>query len=252
MKLIKPCFEILTPLDPKAILQAIERAGRVCYKSEDRITPETAVPFVRSIITRGHESVLEHQSITVLFICDRGVSHEMVRHRIASFSQESTRYVGSSKTEKIGILSDEDVIQSYLSGNSMKRVAELSSRTEWEIYKILQKNEVPRRGLNSKGLRNTSFFHQIDSVEKAYLLGFIQADGSIRESNSQLSITQHRDYVWFLEAMLNEFIGKVGSSIDGDCRQVSLCSRELIDDLLRCGIIQNKSEMGGKAEADIS
>lgn len=74
------------------IYQNIERAGRTCYKSEDKITEESAEKFCRMIIKRGHESVLEHESATVRFICDRGVSHELVRHRLASFSQESTRY----------------------------------------------------------------------------------------------------------------------------------------------------------------
>lgn len=97
MKLIKPSFEVLTQIEPAAILRNIESAGRTCYKSEERITSESAGPFVRSIIQRGHESVLEHQSLSVRFVCDRGVSHELVRHRIASFSQESTRYVNYGK-----------------------------------------------------------------------------------------------------------------------------------------------------------
>jgi thymidylate synthase (FAD) len=92
MKIIKPSVEILTPLDGAAILQHIERCGRVCYKSEDKITSDSAEPFVRGLIKRGHESVLEHYSFTVKFVCDRGVSHEIVRHRLASYSQESTRY----------------------------------------------------------------------------------------------------------------------------------------------------------------
>lgn len=97
MKLIKPSFEVLTQIEPAAILRNIEAAGRTCYKSEERITDESAGPFVRSIIQRGHESVLEHQSLSIRFVCDRGVSHELVRHRIASFSQESTRYVNYGK-----------------------------------------------------------------------------------------------------------------------------------------------------------
>ncbi len=92
MKIIEPSVEIITPIDPRAVMQHIELAGRVCYKSEDKIKDDSAEDFVRSIIKRGHESVLEHFAITVRFICDRGVSHELVRHRIASYSQESTRY----------------------------------------------------------------------------------------------------------------------------------------------------------------
>ena len=78
--------------DPMDLLQDIERIGRVCYKSEHRITSSSAAPFVRSIIERGHESVLEHISITVRFITDRAIANELVRHRIAAYSQESTRY----------------------------------------------------------------------------------------------------------------------------------------------------------------
>ena len=97
MKIISPNVEILTPLDGRAVLQHIERCGRVCYKSEDKITDTSAAAFVAGIIKRGHEAVLEHFNITVKFICDRGVSHEIVRHRLASYCQESTRYCNYSK-----------------------------------------------------------------------------------------------------------------------------------------------------------
>lgn len=93
MKIINASYRIETPIDGKQILKRIEKAGRTCYKSEDRITDESAEAFVRMLIERGHESVLEHESITVRFVCDRGISHEIVRHRLASYSQESQRYV---------------------------------------------------------------------------------------------------------------------------------------------------------------
>jgi thymidylate synthase (FAD) len=92
MKLIKASFEILTKVDGIEILRAIELAGRTCYKSEDKITEDSAKEFVSMVLKKGHESVIEHQSVSVKIICDRGVSHEIVRHRIASYSQESTRY----------------------------------------------------------------------------------------------------------------------------------------------------------------
>ncbi|MBW2120490.1 MAG: FAD-dependent thymidylate synthase [Deltaproteobacteria bacterium] len=97
MKVIEPCFEILDPLDGDSILRKIEQAGRTCYRSEDRISADSAPAFVRRLIAAGHHSVLEHVSITVRFTCDRGVTHELVRHRIASFSQESTRYANYGK-----------------------------------------------------------------------------------------------------------------------------------------------------------
>lgn len=97
MKIIKPYTEILTPLDREAILGRIELCGRICYKSEDRITETTRCSFWQNLIARGHESVLEHAGASVRFVCDRGVSHEIVRHRMASYSQESTRYCNYSK-----------------------------------------------------------------------------------------------------------------------------------------------------------
>ena len=96
MKIIEASYSIETPIDGAEILKRIEQAGRTCYKSEDRITEESAKAFVRKLIERGHESVLEHASITVRFVCDRGISHEIVRHRLASYSQESTRYCNYS------------------------------------------------------------------------------------------------------------------------------------------------------------
>lgn len=92
MKIIEPSVEILDHLDGNEILQKLELCGRVCCKSEDKITDDSAEQFVRMLIKRGHESVLEHVAITVKFVVDRGVSHEIVRHRVASYSQESTRY----------------------------------------------------------------------------------------------------------------------------------------------------------------
>lgn len=97
MKIIKPGVQFITPVDGDVILQRLEQCGRVCYKSEDKITDDSARKFVASIIKRGHEAVLEHCSVTVKFICDRGVSHEIVRHRVASYCQESTRYCNYSK-----------------------------------------------------------------------------------------------------------------------------------------------------------
>ena len=85
MKIIPPpSFEIPSQVDGLAILQHIERCGRVCYKSEDKITETSAQAFVGNIIKRGHEAVLEHSSVTVKFTVDRGVSHEIVRHRLAA------------------------------------------------------------------------------------------------------------------------------------------------------------------------
>ena len=97
MKIIKPSYKILTPIDGKQILKNIELIGRISHKSENRITETSAAPFVKKLIELGDESVLEHESITVKFVCDRGVSHELVRHRVAAYTQESTRYCNYSE-----------------------------------------------------------------------------------------------------------------------------------------------------------
>lgn len=97
MKIISPSFQIMDEINGADILRKIELCGRVCYKSENAITEESAQKFIQNIIKSGHESVLEHEKITVRIICDRGVTHEIVRHRIASYSQESTRYCNYSK-----------------------------------------------------------------------------------------------------------------------------------------------------------
>lgn len=97
MKIIKPSVELINPPSYETLLTTIELAGRTCYKSEDKITDGSAEQFVRGIIKRGHEAVIEHGSLSVRFTCDRGVSHELVRHRLAAFCQESTRYCNYSK-----------------------------------------------------------------------------------------------------------------------------------------------------------
>lgn len=101
MKIVEPSFEILHMADGEEVLRLLELAARTCYKSEDKIEQGTAAPFLRRILKTGHESVIEHVSATVRLVCDRGVTHEIVRHRLCSFSQESTRYANYSK-EKFG------------------------------------------------------------------------------------------------------------------------------------------------------
>lgn len=87
---------ILEFITPNA-LELIELIGRTCYKSEDKITSTSARAFIQMIIHKGHETILEHAHATFRVICDRGVSHEFVRHRIFSYAQESTRYCNYSK-----------------------------------------------------------------------------------------------------------------------------------------------------------
>ena len=99
MNAIKAYTQIYGDIDGQEILNKIERCGRVCYKSEGKIEEGSAERFVANIIKRGHEAVLEHASFTVKFVVDRGISHELVRHRLASYCQESTRYCNYAKDD---------------------------------------------------------------------------------------------------------------------------------------------------------
>ena len=101
MQIISPSVEILSAVDGREVLKRLEIVGRTCYKSENLITDTSAETFVRKLISRGHEAIIEHESISIRFICDRGVSHELVRHRVASYAQESSRFCNYSQ-DKFG------------------------------------------------------------------------------------------------------------------------------------------------------
>ena len=92
MNIIDASYEILSELDKNKIYKQIELAARTCYKSEDKITNGSAEKLIKALIKNKHEAMLEHWSISVKFICDRAIANEIVRHRLASFAQESTRY----------------------------------------------------------------------------------------------------------------------------------------------------------------
>ena len=124
MKIINASVEFMEPVNGSEILRKIERIGRVCYKSEDKITDGSAEKFVRGIIKSGHESVIEHQNISVKVTCDRGVSHEIVRHRLASYSQESTRYCNYTGEKFGGEVSVIDIATGF--------EYDLTSEKDWE------------------------------------------------------------------------------------------------------------------------
>ena len=113
MKIVPSGYEIMNPFAEVMtnknymtyLVKHIEKIGRTCYKSEDKITETSHERFVRGLINRGHTAMIEHASITVKFTCDRGISHEIVRHRVASFAQESTRYCNYSKGQFGGEIS---------------------------------------------------------------------------------------------------------------------------------------------------
>jgi thymidylate synthase (FAD) len=102
MRIVSASFSIEDQIDGIGICKKIEKAARTCYKSEGTITGDSYIPFLKNLLeVRHHDSVIEHEKVTVRVICDRGVTHEIVRHRIASYSQESTRYNNYTK-DKFG------------------------------------------------------------------------------------------------------------------------------------------------------
>ncbi len=160
MKIINPTFEILSEISEGGIkeLQHIEKIGRVCYKSEDRITNdgESAKKFVKMLIEKTHEAIIEHSCLSVKFTVDRGVSHELVRHRIASFAQESTRYCNYSKDKfgneisvicpMGGILLDNKT--NSLSGNDISKLinewTEAMEDAERHYFKMIEIGAAPQ------------------------------------------------------------------------------------------------------------
>ena len=103
MRTLKPQHVIIgkDQIEGHKILKHIEKIARTCYKSEDLINDESAEKMIKKLIKLNHLAMIEHASVSVLFTCDRGVTHEIVRHRVASYAQESTRYVNYSK-DKFG------------------------------------------------------------------------------------------------------------------------------------------------------
>jgi thymidylate synthase (FAD) len=131
MKIDELGYTILSHVDGGKILRRIERAGRNCYKSEDKITQESAERFVAMLIERGHEAMLEHGlNISVLFHVSRGLTHELVRHRLASFAQESTRYCNYAK----GKFGTELTLIPMMEGLSKRQVAR-----RMELYEHIQR-----------------------------------------------------------------------------------------------------------------
>ena len=180
MKIVKPCFEFVEEVKAMDMMKRIERIGRVCYKSEDKITEKSAGKFVRMIIKNGHESVLEHEKITVRIVCDRGVSHEIVRHRIASYSQESTRYCNYSDKKfcnEITVIKpvywSEDSKEYQLWRETVKRVEEsymsliAMGASPQEARSVLP-NSLKTEIVVTMNLREWRHFFRLRSSEKAH------------------------------------------------------------------------------------
>ena len=140
MEIMKAKYEILSDINRDSILRSIEVAGRTCYKSEEKINADSAAKFVSMIMKRGHLSVIEHEKVTVKFYIDRGVSHEMVRHRLSSFSQESTRYCNYNKKGMTYI----DMEDHFSSPESFQLWMNTLTQLEHTYNKMIELGEKPQ------------------------------------------------------------------------------------------------------------
>lgn len=156
MKVVYPAFEILrpAPFNRESCLELyrqIEQAARTCYRSEDRITEDSAVRMVKMLIEHGHEAMLEHADISVRFTVDRGITHELVRHRLCSFAQESTRYCNYSKDkfgDNITYVTLNDQLDGYdLTDSQQIRIQNIweagCKRSEYYYYEMLKAGAPP-------------------------------------------------------------------------------------------------------------
>ena len=158
MKIVEPKYEILTDISEGGIkeLQQIERVARICYKSEDKITPdgESAKKLVGFLVKQGHEAMLEHSQLSVLFTCDRGIANELVRHRIASFAQESTRYCNYAGEKFGGELSF--IRPHYIPCEPKEKAIKTASSSE-ELKKLETDYQI-----------HNAWFWACDDAEKSY------------------------------------------------------------------------------------
>ena len=143
VRIIKASFEI-EDFDGEQMLKNIEKAGRTCYKSEDKITDDSANKFVHMLIhERKHESVIEHEKVTVRFIFDRSISHELVRHRIGSYSQESTRFCNYAKDKFGNEISVIDIGPHFTNPNSFNLWFHHMVECEGVYLQLLENGEKP-------------------------------------------------------------------------------------------------------------
>lgn len=180
MKIIPPSFEIMDNINGQDMIRKIEQFGRVCYKSESNISDSSAEGFIRNIIKNGHESVIEHEKISVKIICDRGVSHELVRHRIASYSQESTRYCNYYK-DKFGkeltlikpVFWDEDSEEFGIWLNAMKNIEKayfslIEAGAKPQEARSILPNSLKTEIIVTMNLREWRHFFKLRTSERAH------------------------------------------------------------------------------------
>ncbi len=139
MRIISSNYEIITPISEGGLeeLKKIEKIARTCYKSEGLIKEdgESAKRLITTLIKNGHEAMLEHGGLTIKFFVDRGISHEIVRHRLASYAQESTRYCNYSNEKFESEISYISIIDGMLEDKKMSVLPNSTLSVMYEVWK---------------------------------------------------------------------------------------------------------------------
>lgn len=197
MKIVDAGYEILDPLNGEEILKKIERVARVCYKSEDKITEGSAEKMVRALIKSNHMAMLEHYSFSVKFICDRGVSHEIVRHRVASYAQESTRYCNYNKSGDVAFIRPV-----FFAEDTPEIPFDEFTNTEWrkipkelrdKAYTI-QPDVVWRLKPEERALLQTSFIDNPRDIERLYKAGLLVSKEKISTAHIEVELNRSNEY----------------------------------------------------------
>jgi thymidylate synthase (FAD) len=155
-------------------LRRLEYYGRISWKSEDKITDESAPRFIKMLRDVGHESVLEHVSLSVKFVVDRGVSHEIVRHRIASYTQESTRYCNYKKKGVVFIeppLPDDDARKLWFHSVSVAEATYLNMLDRGispQIARSVLPNSLKTELFMTANLREWRHFFKLRTAKEAH------------------------------------------------------------------------------------
>lgn len=221
-------------------LQQIEQAGRTCYQSQDKITESSAEKFVSRLQKKKHLAMLEFADIAVKFITNRGVSHELVRHRLASFSQESTRYVTSTKNNTIQ--SVDDIYVAYSKGWPISQIAKYSNKlfTEAQIYKITEKKN--KKHFKLKCHINSKRLNKIDSADKAFFAGLFITLGQLwLDKNKKKVIISFLQNQFGLNSFLKTFLKISSLDLRNHQSQYVIESDSLFNALSEFGFITGAS-----------
>lgn len=209
MIIVKPSVELINPPEYETLLNTVELAIRNCYKSEDKIKEGSAENIIRSCLVRQHESPIEMGDICVKFVTDRAVTHQLVRHRLCSFTQSSQRYVNMTK-EKFGS-EVSYVIPEGLNDSAFETWRASMLMAESAYFKMIQEDKVPPEVARSvlPNSTATTIFVKANIREWRYIFKLrvskhSQAD--IRELMKELLIKMYEKYPVFFEDLYNKVV----------------------------------------------